>query len=161
MTKTLKKLMQNIILIVLVIVGIWLLVLSILWYRYFVLFNKLARGVEVTDLKKVLEKLLAEGKDNTKDIKDIGSRIDCLEEDGRNHIQKVGLIRFNPFKELGGDHSFSLAILDAHDSGVIITGLHTRDRTRVYMKDIKRGASVVELSAEEKKALASAQKSRS
>jgi hypothetical protein len=69
-------------------------------------------------------------------------------------------VRFNPFKELGGDHSFSLAILDSHDSGIVITSLHTRDRTRVYMKDIKKGKSESELSAEEKSALTSAEKSR-
>ena len=116
--------------------------------------------MEVTDLKKVLEKILARGEENTKDIKDLTKRFDLLEEDGKLHIQKVGLVRFNPFKELGGDHSFSLAILDAHDSGVVITGLHTRDRTRIYMKDIKKGKSSFELSVEERKALSNAQKSR-
>ena len=160
MTKACPELMQNINFIIFTIFGVWLLVLSIFIYKYFTLFTKLTKGVEVTDLKKVLEKLFAEGKGNTKSIEDIGKRINLLEEDSKFHIQKVGLIRFNPFKELGGDHSFSLAILDAHDSGVVITGLHTRDRTRVYMKDIKKGGSDVELSLEEKKALASAQKSR-
>lgn len=152
--------MQNINFVIFTIFGVWLLVLSIFLYKYFTLFTKLTKGVEVTDLKKVLEKLFAEGKGNTKSIEDIGKRINLLEEDSKFHIQKVGFIRFNPFKELGGDHSFSLAILDAHNSGVVITGLHTRDRTRVYMKDIKKGGSDVELSLEEKKALTSAQKSR-
>ena len=79
-----------------------------------------------------------------------------MENDGRTHVQKIGLIRFNPFKELGGDHSFCLAILNGEDSGVVVTGLHTRDRTRVYMKSIKKGKSEYELSSEEKKALESA-----
>ena len=86
--------------------------------------------------------------------------MDLIEEKDKRHIQKVGLIRFNPFSELGGDHSFCLAILDDRDSGVVITGLHTRDRTRVYIKDIKNGQSSLELSSEEKKALASAEKSK-
>ena len=116
--------------------------------------------MEVTDLKKVLEKILKRGEANTDELKILGRRIDLIEEDGKFHIQKVGIIRFNPFKELGGDHSFSLAILDSHDSGIIITSLHTRDRTRVYMKDIKKGKSGFELSAEEKKAFVNAQRSR-
>jgi hypothetical protein len=116
--------------------------------------------VEATDLKKVLEKILARGEANTDEIKVLGRRADLIEEDGKFHIQKVGLIRFNPFKELGGDHSFSLAILDSHDSGIIITSLHTRDRTRVYMKDVKKGKSGFDLSSEEKKALTNAQRSR-
>ena len=116
--------------------------------------------MEVTDLKKVFEKVLTRGDVNTKDIKALNEKLDVLEDDSKTHIQKVGLVRFNPFKELGGDHSFSLAILDAHDSGIIITSLHTRDRTRVYLKDIKKGKSEFELSDEERKALASAQKSK-
>lgn len=142
------------------IFGIWLVIISFFLYRYIALFNKLTKGVEVTDLKKVLEKILERGDTNTQGIKDLNKRLGSLEEDGKFHIQKVGLVRFNPFKELGGDHSFSLAILDANDSGVVITGLHTRERTRVYMKDIKKGKSSSELAIEEQKALSNAQKSR-
>jgi hypothetical protein len=116
--------------------------------------------MEVTDLKEVLEKILAKGQVNTDELKTLEGRVNLIEDDGKFHIQKVGLVRFNPFKELGGDHSFSLAILDSHDSGIIITSLHTRDRTRVYMKDIKKGKSGFELSVEEKKAFTNAQRSR-
>jgi hypothetical protein len=143
---------------VLIILGIWLLALSVVVWRFFALFNKLTRGVEVTDLKKVLEKVLEREELNRKEVSEAFKRIGYLEEDGKLHTQKIGLTRFNPFKELGGDHSFSLAILDANDSGIIITSLHTRDRTRVYMKDIKKGKSSFELSAEETKALSIAQK---
>lgn len=152
--------MQNFVLYLLIIFGIWLLTLSFFLFRFITLFNKLTKGVEVTDLKKVLENILAKGKANTDEIKILEKRINLIEEDGKFHIQKIGLIRFNPFKELGGDHSFSMAILDSRSSGIIITSLHTRDRTRVYMKDIKKGKSSFELSTEEKSALADAEKSR-
>jgi hypothetical protein len=140
--------------------GLWLIIVSVVLFRIFALFNKLTKGVEVTDLKKVLENVLTKEEENSKDIKDLVKRAEYLEEDGKLHVQKVGLVRFNPFKELGGDHSFSLAILDGEDSGIVITSLHTRDRTRVYMKDIKKGKSEFEISAEEKKALVQAQKSK-
>jgi hypothetical protein len=153
--------MQYITQYALIFLGIWLLVLTFFLCRFLIFFKKLTKGVEVTDLKKILEKLLVQVEASTKDIKEVGKRIDLMHEDSKSHVQKVGLVRFNPFKELGGDHSFSLAILDAYDSGVIITGLHTRDRTRVYLKDIKKGVSHVELSAEEKEALTNAQKNRS
>ncbi|MCX6703860.1 MAG: DUF4446 family protein [Candidatus Woesebacteria bacterium] len=152
--------MQNLAYFILIFFGVWLLTLSFFLCRFLALFNKLTKGVEVTDLKKVLEKILARGEANTDEIKILGKRADIIEEDGKFHIQKIGLIRFNPFKELGGDHSFSMAILDSHDSGIIITSLHTRDRTRVYMKDVKKGKSGFELSSEEKKALTNAQRSR-
>lgn len=121
---------------------IWLLGLSIVLYKLFKLFTKLTRGVE-EDLTK-------------KGFAEVKKRLDFLETDGRSHIQKIALIRFNPFKELGGDHSFTLAILDGDDSGVVITGLHTRDRTRVYMKPVKKGKSEYDLSVEERKVLDSA-----
>jgi hypothetical protein len=141
---------------ILSVFGLWLIVISIVLYRFVALFNKLTKGVEVTDLKKVLEKILAQGVKSEKEINDLIKRMTVQEENGKLHIQKVGLIRFNPFKELGGDHSFSLSILDSEDSGIVITSLHTRDRTRVYMKRIIKGKGETELSDEEKKALAKA-----
>jgi hypothetical protein len=152
--------MQNIVQIILIFFGVWLIVISIFLFRFIALFNKLTKGMEVTDLKKVLEKILSRGDGNTSEIKTLDKRLNQLEEDGKFHIQKIGLVRFNPFKELGGDHSFSMAILDSHDSGIVITSLHTRDRTRVYMKDIKKGKSNFDLSTEEKKAFTDAQRSR-
>jgi hypothetical protein len=160
MTESAKNRMQILDSLIFLIFGIWLLVLSLLLYRYITFFNKLSKGFEVTDLKKILEKILSRGETNASDIKALVKRVDLVEENAKFHIQKVGLVRFNPFKELGGDHSFCLAILDEHNSGVIITSLHTRDRTRVYMKDIKKGKSEFELSADENKALVSAEKSR-
>lgn len=130
--------------IILIVLGVWLLGISLVLYRTYKLFNKLSKGIE-EDLAK-------------KGFGEVNKRLSFLENDGKHHIQKVGLVRFNPFKELGGDHSFSLAILDGEDSGVIITGLHTRDRTRVYMKKIIGGKSEADLSIEEKKALESAHK---
>jgi hypothetical protein len=124
------------------VLGIWLLSLTVVLYNLFKKFASLSKGVE-EDLAK---KGFAEAK----------KRLDFLEADGREHIQKVGLVRFNPFRELGGAHSFSLAILDGDNSGVIITGLHARDRTRIYVKDINKGKASLELSSEEKKALTQA-----
>jgi len=144
--------------IVLTIFGLWLAGLTVLALQIFALFNKLTKGVEVTDLKKILENVLDAQHQNKKEITEAFKKIGALEEDGKLHIQKVGLVRFNPFTELGGDHSFSIAFLDAESSGIIITSLHTRDRTRVYMKDVKKGKSSFELSTEEKKAVAMAEK---
>ena len=136
--------MQTQVLLLFSFFGIWLLAISVVLYKIWILFAKLTKGVE-DDLSK-------------KGFAEVRKRLDFLENDGKLHVQKIGLARFNPFKELGGDHSFSLAILDKEDSGVIITSLHTRDRTRVYMKDIKNGNGSSELSVDEKKALNNAQK---
>ncbi len=152
--------MQNLILYILIALCIWLLTLSFFFYRYFQFYKKLTKDVQVGDLKKVLEKIMTRGDSNTSDIKEITKRINSIEEKDKKHVQKVGLVRFNPFSELGGDHSFCLALLDDRDTGVVLTGLHTRERTRIYMKDINNGKSSLELSLEEKKALSIAQKSK-
>jgi hypothetical protein len=71
------------------------------------------------------------------------------------HSFKVGLSRFNPFQNMGGDQSFVLCLLDNTNSGAIITSLHNRDSTRVYAKQIKNGQGESQsLSDEEVKLLA-------
>jgi len=67
---------------------------------------------------------------------------------------KIGLTRFNPFDDIGGDQSFILSILDKNNSGVLITSLHNRDLTRIYAKQIKFGeGDNITLSKEEKSAI--------
>lgn len=90
---------------------------------------------------------------NTKEIKNIKSEILLIKDLSRLNLQRVGLVKFNPFRESGGDHSFSLALLDGNKNGIIITSLHTRERTRVYLKEVVSGESNVNLSEEEQKAL--------
>jgi hypothetical protein len=68
-------------------------------------------------------------------------------------VQCVGLVRYNPFQETGGDQSFALALLDTRGNGVVINGLHTRTATRFYAKPVKNGASPMSLSEEETKAV--------
>jgi hypothetical protein len=144
--------------IVLGAIGFWLFGLTIGLIIILRFFNRLVKKSNKGDLKRVLEKILATGTGNTKTIKILEKEIDRLQDEGRFHVQKVGLIRFNPFQETGGDHSFSIALLDGKDTGVVLTGLHTRERTRVYAKAIKKGKSEHELSVEEKKAFTKAKK---
>ena len=144
--------------IILGVVGFWLLGLSVGLILILKFFNQLVKKTKKGDLKRVLEKVLAVEMGNTKAIKMLGKEIDKLQDEGKFHVQKVGLIRFNPFRETGGDHSFSIALLDGKDTGVVLTGLHTRERTRVYAKAIKKGKSEHELSNEEKKAFTKAKK---
>ncbi|MEO7618019.1 MAG: DUF4446 family protein [Candidatus Saccharibacteria bacterium] len=70
--------------------------------------------------------------------------------------QKISLVRFNPFGDTGGDQSSSLAVLDAHNSGYVLTTIHGREGTRVYIKPVDNSKSKYPLSAEEQQALAQA-----
>ena len=138
----------------------WLLVLSILTAWIFSFFRKLSNNVGKGNLIKVIEKVLDSTKGNAKKLKVLEKELANFKEEGTYHVQRVSLVRFNPFDEMGGDYSFSLALLDGNDTGFIITGLHTRERTRVYIKDVKKGKVKMKLSKEERKALDEARKGK-
>jgi Protein of unknown function (DUF4446) len=72
--------------------------------------------------------------------------------------QKISIVRFNPFGDTGGDQSFSLAVLDAQNSGYVLTSIHGRQGTRVYVKPVDFGKSKYTLSAEEQQSLSQAVK---
>ena len=75
-------------------------------------------------------------------------------------IQKIGVIRYNPFPDVGGNQSFSIALLDKNDNGLVITSLYTPDGTRVYCKPIIKSQSKYNLSQEEKAAIQKAKSNR-
>lgn len=64
-----------------------------------------------------------------------------------------GLVRFDAFRDMGGNQSWSVALLDQNDDGTVITCLHARDHARVYMKEISAGRSEQRLSPEEERAI--------
>jgi uncharacterized protein DUF4446 len=68
-------------------------------------------------------------------------------------IQKVAVIRFNPFADTGGDQSFAIALLDAEGSGVVLSSLHGRADTRFFAKQVQAGRSKHTLSDEEQDAI--------
>jgi len=86
-------------------------------------------------------------------LKKTDKKLQILEKNSKFFLQKVGIIRFNPFPEVGGNQSFSIALLDNNNDGLVITSLYSREENRVYGKPIKRGESTYHLSKEEKEAI--------
>ncbi|MBI1800213.1 MAG: DUF4446 family protein [Chloroflexi bacterium] len=68
-------------------------------------------------------------------------------------LQKVGLVRFNPFDDVGGDLSFALTLADANGNGVVLSSLHRRDTNKVYAKPLAQWQSDYTLSDEEQQAI--------
>lgn len=102
---------------------------------------------------KNFEEILSHFQNLEKGFAKISKELEDIKLQSKLSIQKIGVVRFNPFKEVGGDQSFSIALLDANDNGVVITSLYTREGNRVYGKPIKNGASEYALSNEEKTAI--------
>jgi tetrahydromethanopterin S-methyltransferase subunit G len=88
---------------------------------------------------------------HTQDIKQIFKRLETV-------YQKMGLVRYDAFQHMGGQLSFSLAMLDENDNGFIINSIHSTDGCYTYTKEIRNGDDSVSLSAEETEALAIARK---
>jgi hypothetical protein len=71
-------------------------------------------------------------------------------------ISHIGLVRFDAFDDTGGGQSFALALIDEDGDGVVLSSLHSRQATRVYIKGIRRGVADSPLSGEEVKAMQNA-----
>ena len=86
---------------------------------------------------KDLKGLLSQFKILNKDLERISQELEDLKRKHSFSVQKVGIVRYNPFSQVGGDQSFSLAFLDGDNDGVVITSYYTREGNRVYGKPIK------------------------
>ena len=88
--------------------------------------------------------------DKFKEIQDIATKI---ESNMLKCTQKIGFTRYAAFENVGSDQSFSIAMLDATDNGIILTGIHTRECCAVYAKPIESGKSKFTLTGEEIQAI--------
>lgn len=139
---------------ILSIIAILLSATSIwLWRQDHLRFSAFFENGKSFDLEKELRRHQArqhELKQLADSIKSSQAQITELQNKA---LQKYSVVRFNPFRDTGGNQSFCLCMLDLKDNGIIITAIHGRDGTRIYSKTIDSGLSQHELSTEEAKAL--------
>ena len=84
---------------------------------------------------------------------DIMNQINGLDKDLKSCIQKVGIVRYSAFQDTGSDLSFTLALLDEHDNGVVFNGIYSREMSNIYAKPVENGNSKYTLSEEEQEAI--------
>ncbi len=150
-----------------IILILYFVVTSILIAAAYFKLNRLKKNVaeinaitKHTDLNTYFGEIAAENRNILQKQQQIQKAYLELRSIAQNSLQKTALVRFNPFKDTGGDQSFALCILDHTDTGVIITAIHGRDGTRVYTKDVANGTTKLSLSHEEKQSLAKASRSK-
>ena len=116
-------------------------------YRIF-MSGKDAKTLEDTLIQRLdqVDSLLESNEENDRNIKVLSKNMQCT-------YQKMGLIKYDAFHEMGGKLSFSLAMLDMRNNGFIINAMHTREGCYTYIKEIIDGNSVIVLSEEEQDAL--------
>lgn len=137
-----------IIFIILTIINIILIINANRKYLRFM--KKLGNG---SNLDEMLKDYLRDVKEIKQDNTEIKAYYTKLDHDIDCCIQKIGLVRYNAFKDVGSDLSFAIALLDRNDNGVIFNGLYGSESSNIFAKPIKGGVSKYQLSEEEKNAL--------
>lgn len=117
-------------------------------------YNRLTNGVGSGTLIHVLNELLGEIERLKSRTTHVEEETESIRSDGFGHVQRIGVVRFNPFSDTGGAQSFTMAILDGKNDGVVMTSLYARSGNRWYVKQIIAGKGKdVELSKEELSAI--------
>ncbi|NLO89774.1 MAG: DUF4446 family protein [Clostridia bacterium] len=107
-------------------------------------------GLKIRDIKRQVKKLQdVEIPDFPQDLGEIKLEFRKLEDKLETSLRHVAVERYSAFKDVGSDLSFSVALLDDHGSGVVITSLYGRNETRTYAKPVVNGDSRYKLSGEE------------
>ena len=115
------------------------------------------KGSKIVDVEEVITGQIKLIKEIKNDIKKLSNWNEKLQQISNIAITKVGVVRFNPFKDTGGDQSFAIALLDSNDNGLVISSLYSREGTRIYTKPIEAGKSInYNLSDEEQEAISKA-----
>lgn len=115
--------------------------------------NILFEGKKVKNLEDVFLNHLQKNRKQEADIIDLFEKVKKLENISEKTFQKIGVVRFNPFSDMGGNQSFVIALLDNQNSGFVISSLFIKEGNRVYAKSVKAGKSDYPLSIEEIEAL--------
>lgn len=107
-----------------------------------------AQSLEATILEKFddIDELKEQNEIKTQLIKKIQENFQVV-------YQKIGIVKYDAFQEMGGNISFVLVLLNKENTGFMLNAMHSRDGCYTYMKEIIKGESFIELAEEEKQAL--------
>lgn len=156
------ELTQEMILILLGVLAVAVVVLFILCIVLFVKINKQKKRYDffmganrrpTHNLETKIEEYFETSKEIESKYAKLLDMVTDMDKTDKSKIQKVGLIRYNPFDEMGGNLCFALALLDGNDNGVVLNGIHSRTGSFTYAKPIEMGVSTYMLSEEEIKAV--------
>ncbi len=152
----------------LIILFVFLIVLLILYFRttlhlrklresYSKFMNKLGNGNDLDQMIRTYIEKVEKTDEKNEEIMNYCKKID---NEMMECIQKMGIVRYNAFKDTGSDLSFTLALLDKYNNGVVLNGIYARDSSNIYAKPVENGESKYVLSNEEKEAIQKAIESK-
>ncbi|EKD46192.1 MAG: hypothetical protein ACD_68C00109G0003 [uncultured bacterium] len=144
-------------LILLAIIFVWQIYLTLTVKKYLTGKKQLLKEAQEQGVDQVLikhQKAIKQLQARAGDLQEISEQISRV---AAKSITKVGVVRFNPFGDTGGNQSFAISLLDSKSNGLVLSSLFGREGTRVYCKEVKGGLSEFPLSEEEKQSIAAAQ----
>lgn len=139
---------------------IWNIILSVKVGKVKKQFRRLVKGTSEENLEEILNGLFARMEEMNQAHGEIKEEIQGLTNSFMTVKGRMGLVRFTAFDQHGSDLSFSLALIDDQNNGVVLTSLFGRDDSRIYAKPIENGQSIYNLTEEEKKAIQIASENR-
>lgn len=116
-------------------------------------YTDLIAGVSSQNVEQALLAYLKASKELERRTANLEERSTRIEAESLTHLQNVGVVRYNAFEGVGGEQSFSMAILDDLASGIALTGIFGHSETRVYAKPVENGSSKYLISPEESEAI--------
>jgi len=116
-------------------------------------YRKLVRGTDGKQIESILFEHLDKIEDVHQRLNQFEGKLEIFNNRLSFCVQRVGIIRYNAFDDTGSDLSYSIALLDENNDGIIITGIYGRIETVSYAKPVKNGVSNYSLSVEELQAL--------
>lgn len=116
-------------------------------------YKKLTRGINNKNLEEIVTQYLDNIDSVKADTEAVKNQQLELEKRLNTCIQKVAIVRYKAFEDVGSDLSFSIALLNHNNDGVIVTGIYGRNDSTVYAKPIDKGISRYDLSEEEEQVL--------
>ncbi|MDD3661771.1 MAG: DUF4446 family protein [Candidatus Dojkabacteria bacterium] len=129
---------------------------AFLWVRIRSLESRvhtLSRGTKDRDLSSLIKDIEHLLEKTNVDIAEMHKEFEHIRSDTATFFRKIGLVRFQAFKDTGGDQSFSLALLNENNNGFVLSTLFGRDFSKIYAKSVENGSSSHTLTDEEKQAI--------
>lgn len=116
-------------------------------------YEELMKGKSMESMEELILKRFNEIDGMLEDTEKNVKAIKALYENIKLTVQKIGIVKYDAFNEMGGKLSFALVMLDANNTGFVINAMHSREGCYTYIKEIINGESYIPLGAEEKEAL--------
>lgn len=122
-------------------------------------YDEFMAGTTATNLEELVDSYMVRVDEVYKKGREIETEINAIQRTLIKCVQKVGIVRYNAFEDVGSDLSFVIALMDKNEDGYLLNGIYSRDTSTVYAKPLLHGKSKIPLSSEEMQAIELAKKS--